>query len=113
MRSRFFLFLAMRFCPGACGLPFLGEFSLAAWTNSSRRVFGTARTRRMTALKCANSGVDSNAAGFITSCANLDALAALLSVARTPSTVGVLRFAGELIVRHSPTDDLFHDGGKA
>src|SRR6266851_3555750 len=55
------------FCPGACGSPFLGEFSFASRTNSSRRFLGTARTAFMTSLKCWNSGVESNGAAFILS----------------------------------------------
>src|SRR5258706_5437229 len=57
----------VRFCPVACELPFLGEFSFASRTSSSRRFLGTARTPRMTSLKCWNSGVESNRAAFILS----------------------------------------------
>jgi len=103
----------IRLRPGACGSPFLGDSFWARSTSSSSSVFGTASTRRMTALKCENSGVDSNAAGFITSYASLAVLAALLSVARTPSAVGVLGFPRQLIVCNSAPNDLFHDGGKA
>ena len=59
------LFVSRTFCPGACGLPFLGDFSFAAFTSSSRRFFGIERTARMTFLKCRNSGVESNGAAFI------------------------------------------------
>ena len=57
----------MRFCPGACGSPFLGEFSFAARTNSSRRCFDTERTPRMICLKRWKSGVESNGSAFILS----------------------------------------------
>lgn len=54
----------------------------------------------MTALKCEKSGVDANLAGFITSYADSNALTALLPLACT-STVGILSFSGEFIVRQS------------
>lgn len=60
LRRRFFTFW-----PGAFGSPLRGEFSFASRTNSSTRAFGTARTCRMTSLKCWNSGVESNGAAFI------------------------------------------------
>lgn len=62
---RRFRFVALR--PGAFGSPFLGEFSFAAFTNSSKRFLGTAMTLRITFLKCLNSGVLSNSFDSITS----------------------------------------------
>jgi hypothetical protein len=47
--------------------PFRGDPAFACSTSASSSIFGTARTRRITALKCANSGVRSNAPAFITS----------------------------------------------
>ncbi len=73
--------------------------------------FGTVSTPFMTALKCANSAVASNFRGCITSYAG-SALSTFLSLA-CPSTVGVLSFPGELIVRHAATNDLLHDSGEA
>lgn len=51
--------------PGACGLSLRGDDSLATATIWSSSDFGTAIRRRITSLKCANSGVESNEAGFI------------------------------------------------
>jgi hypothetical protein len=58
--TRGFGFFA-RFLPGAFGLPLRGDSAFASWTNLSSRAFGTARTPRMTSLKCKNSGVESKA----------------------------------------------------
>src|SRR4051812_7598940 len=55
----------VRFLPGACGSPFLGESSFAAFTSSSSLVLGTERTPRITSLKCLNSGVESNGPSLI------------------------------------------------
>ena len=60
----------------------------------------------MIVLKCANSGVDSKLADFITSYA--DSLAALLPLA-CPSAVGVLGFTSQLRVSQPSADNLFHD----
>jgi hypothetical protein len=56
---------ASRLRPGADGLFFRGDDSLASRISSSTRVFGTASNARICSLKCANSGVESNEAGFM------------------------------------------------
>ena len=59
-----FRFTGLR--PGAFGLPFRGDDSLACLTNSSTRAFGTAINFRICSVKWANSGVELNEpAGFI------------------------------------------------
>ena len=55
----FFVYRLVAFFPGASGSPLRGDSSFAACTNSSKRSLGTARTPRMTVLKCLNSGVES------------------------------------------------------
>lgn len=56
----------VRLRPGAFGLPFRGDDSLACLTSSSTRAFGTASNFRICSVKRANSGVELNEpAGFI------------------------------------------------
>jgi hypothetical protein len=75
---------------------------------ASSSAFVTANTRRMTALKFANSGVDSNSAGFITSCAGSALAASLTLLTRSPSTVSVLGFSGKTSMRQPLPGDRPH-----
>src|ERR1035441_2527015 len=98
-----------RFCPGACGSPFRGEFSLAARTSSSRRFLGTARTARMTSLKCWNSGVELNGAAFILSPLGCGASFRVPAVSGEEDASSILQaLAGQLLVGDSASDNLFH-----
>src|ERR1022692_111654 len=87
------------FCPGACGSPFLGDFSFAARTSSSRRVFGTVRTARMTSLKWWNSGVESNGSAFILSPLGYGVSFRVLAVSEEEVASSILQvLAGKLLV---------------
>src|ERR1035441_3783925 len=99
-RHRFLRF--DRFCPGACGSPFRGEFSFAARTSSSRRFFGTARTYLMTSLKCWNSGVESNGSAFILSPLGCGVFSRVPAVSEEEAASSILLvFAGQLLVTTS------------
>src|ERR1017187_6973303 len=103
-----------RFCPGACGSPFRVEFFFAARTSSSRRVFGTARTARMTSLKCWNSGVESNGSAFILSplVCGVSFRVPAVSEEEVVSSI-LLVLAGQLFVGNSASNDLFHYSNEA
>jgi hypothetical protein len=75
---------------------------------ASSSAFVTANTRRMTALKFANSDVDSNSAGFITSCAGSALAASLTLLTRSPSTLSVLGFSGKTSMRQPLPGDRPH-----
>src|SRR5271154_5046365 len=106
----------MRFLPGECGFWLRGESFFAVSTNSSSRAFGTARTPRITSLKCWNSGVALKAGSFI----NLPSLSfsfsapfARLSCSWVPSAgIGLTKLTSEFFVRHAASHDLFHDDGE-
>jgi hypothetical protein len=102
-----------RFCPGACGSPFLGEFFFVAWTNSSRRFLGTAKTPRMTSLKRWNSGVESNGAAFILSPSVSGYVSRVPGAYGKEASSSAPRFACRFLVSQSPSDDLLHDGAEA
>src|SRR5471030_723495 len=103
-----------RFCPGACGSPFLGEFSFAARTNSSNRFFGTARTPRMTSLKCWNSGVESNGAAFILSPLERGVSFHVPGAYGEEAASSILQvLASQFLVCDTASDNLFHDSGKS
>jgi hypothetical protein len=104
-----------RFLPGERGSPFLGELALAAWTNSSKRFFGTNRMLRMTSLKCWNSEIKSNCSCFI------NYLSGHEVSSRAPADYSLgARFwsnaiwlASELFVGDAAVNDLLHSGTEA
>ncbi len=106
-------FVFIRFRPGAFGLPLRGDAFSAFFTNSSSRAFGTARTPRMTSLKCWNSSVESKASSFIT-------LPKRSYVSRAPVSSMyswalaslAFRLASQLSIRQSASHDLLHDADK-
>src|SRR6266852_8954137 len=104
---------ASGFCPGACGSPFLGEFSLASRTSSSRRVFGAVRTCRMTSLKCLNSGVESNGLAFILSSLGCGVSFRVPAVCEEEVVSSILQIvAGKFLVGYPESDNPFHDSGE-
>jgi hypothetical protein len=104
-------FCFARFFPSKRESPFRGgDSSLAFATNSSSLFFGTARTPRMTSLKCANSGVLSKARSFITLPKQACAFRAPVSSCSSWAHL-CLRFffAGEFAVGNAATNNLLHD----
>src|ERR1039457_2916972 len=103
-----------RFCPGAWGSPFRGDFSFAARTSSSRRVFGTARTARMTSLKCRNSGVESNGSAFILSPLGYGVSFRVPAVFEEEAASSILQvLAGKLLVGDPASNNLLHHSYEA
>ena len=105
-----------RLRPGAFGLFLRGDSSFAALTNASSRSFGTARSARMTSLKCLNAGVESNGPSLINSLSGREvssrAPVALYS-SEAHSCYGFFCFASELFVSYSASNNLLHDGGES
>jgi hypothetical protein len=103
----------VRFRPGACESPILGEASFAAFTNSSKRFLGTARMPRMTSLKCWNSGVESNGAAFILSPLEHGLVVRVLGAYGEEVASSTLLFARQLFVGNPPSNNLLHDSDKS
>ena len=100
------------FCPGACGSP--PASYLLPLEPVRPNVLGTARTPRMTSLKCWNSGVESKDGSFINlpkrTYACRAPVSSLSSWARPSLRV---RLASQSSIRQSASDNLFHYGCKA
>ena len=93
------------------GVAFRGDSSFAACTNSaSRRSLGTARTPRMTVLKCLNSGVESKDGSFINLPKRTCAFRAPASSCHSGTRLCLrLRLAGQFIIRQTLADNLAHN----